>query len=121
VVSLKIEAEGFLATVLQKAAQPICVVDDDGRILFANASALAALGCGTADDEPTRLPPATGRTVTSDLDWFVRRDGSMFPVSYVSVPIDAPTGLLAVVTFTDAEKRLREERSRREHESVLVA
>ena len=31
------------------------------------------------------LPRATGETVSSDLDWFFRRDGSMFPVSYVSV------------------------------------
>ena len=68
-----------------------------------------------------RLPPATGGTVTSDLDWFVRRDGSAFPVSYVSVPIDMATGRLAVVTFTDAEERLREERLRREHETILVA
>ena len=36
------------------------------------------------------LPLATGETVTSELDWFVRRDGSMFPVSYVSVPIEMP-------------------------------
>ncbi|MDX6657185.1 MAG: hypothetical protein QOH62_1978, partial [Solirubrobacteraceae bacterium] len=44
-----------------------------------------------------------------------------FPVSYVSVPIDMPTGRLAVVTFTDAEDRLREERLRRENETILVA
>jgi signal transduction histidine kinase len=68
-----------------------------------------------------RLPPATGATVTSDLAWFVRRDGSKIPVSYVSVPIDMPTGRLAVITFTDAEDRLREERLRREHETILVA
>jgi signal transduction histidine kinase len=121
VVKLKVASEDFLAAVLQKAAQPICVGDADGRIRFANAAALAALGYDSADDAPMRLPPATGRTVTSDLDWFVRRDGSKFPVSYVSVPIDMPTGRLAVVTFTDAEDRLREERLRREHETILVA
>jgi signal transduction histidine kinase len=121
VASLKVATEDFLATVLQRAAQPICVADADGRIRFANAAALAALGCDSADDAPMRLPPATGGTVTSDLDWFVRRDGSKFPVSYVSVPIDMPTGRLAVVTFTDAEDRLREERLRREHETLLVA
>jgi signal transduction histidine kinase len=121
VASLKVATEEFLTTVLQKAAQPICVVDADGRIRFANAAALAALGDDSADDRPMRLPPAAGGTVTSDLDWFVRRDGSRFPVSFVSVPIDTPTGRLAVVTFTDAEDRLREERLRREHETVLVA
>ncbi|HWE08165.1 MAG TPA: GAF domain-containing protein [Solirubrobacteraceae bacterium] len=118
---LKVATEDFLATVLQKAAQPLCVVDVDGRIRFANGAALAALGYDSASDGPTRLPPATGETVTSDLDWFTRRDGSTFPVSYVSVPIDVPTGRLAVLTFTDCEDRLRAERLRREHETILVA
>jgi signal transduction histidine kinase len=114
-------AEDFFATVLQQAAQPICVVDADGRIRFANAAALAALGYDSAGNRATRLPPATGETVTSDLDWFVRRDGSTFPVSYVSVPIDTPAGRLAVVTFSDAGARLREERQRREDEKCIAA
>jgi signal transduction histidine kinase len=121
VAGLKVASEEFLATVLQKASQPICVGDADGRIRFANAAARAALGCDSADDGLMRLPPATGGTVASDLDWFVRRDGSKFPVSYVSVPIDMPTGHLAVITFSDAEDRLRAERLRREHEAILVA
>jgi signal transduction histidine kinase len=121
VASLKAATEDYLATVLQKAAQPICVVDADGRVRFANAAALAALGHDSVDDGPMRLPPATGRTVRSDLDWFVRRDGATFPVSYVSVPIEMPAGRLAVVTFTDAENRLREEGLRQEHEAILVA
>ena len=54
-----------------------------------------------------RLPRATGETVRSELDWFFRRDGSMFPVSYVSVPIELPEGRGAVVAFTDIEDRLR--------------
>jgi signal transduction histidine kinase len=121
VASLKVGTEDFFATVLQTAAQPICVADADGRIRFANAAALAALGYDSLDDGPMRLPPATCRTATNDLDWFVRRDGSTFPVSYVSVPIDTPTGRLAVITFTDAEDRLREESRRREDETILVA
>jgi signal transduction histidine kinase len=121
VAGLTVATEDFLATVLRKAAQPVCVGDADGRIRFANAAALAALGYDSADDAPMLLPPATGRTVTSDLDWFVRRDGSRFPVSYVSVPIDLPTGRLAIVSFTDAQDRLREERLRREHETILEA
>jgi signal transduction histidine kinase len=115
-----VAAEDLPATVLQNAAQPICVVDGDGRVRFANAAALAALGCDSADDVPMRLPPATGRPVSSELDWFVRRDGSKFPVSYVSVPIDAGTGRRAVLTFTDAEERLREERLLQEHETLLA-
>jgi signal transduction histidine kinase len=121
VAILKIATEDFLAAVLQSAAQPICVVDADGRIRFANAAALAALGYDSVDDGPMRLPPATGATVTSDLDWFARHDGSTLPVSYVSVPIDMTMDRLAVVTFTDAQDRLREKRLRREHETILVA
>ena len=64
------------------------------------------------------LPRATGETVESDLDWFFRRDGSMFPVSYVSAPIEMPEGRGAVVAFTDIEDRLRAERVLREHDAV---
>ena len=67
------------------------------------------------------LPRATGETVASDLDWFFRRDGSMFPVSYVSVPIEMPEGRGAVVAFTDIEDRLRAEQVLREHDAVLAA
>ena len=41
------------------------------------------------------------------MDWFFRRDGSMFPVSYVSVPIEMSDGRGAVVAFNDIESRLR--------------
>src|SRR3954464_4443513 len=67
------------------------------------------------------LPRATGETVASDLDWFFRRDGSMFPVSYVSVPIDMPEGRGAVVAFTDIEARLKAEQVLREHDAILAA
>jgi signal transduction histidine kinase/PAS domain-containing protein len=121
---LKVSTEDFLAEVLEKAAQPISVVDPEGRIRFANPGAIAALGYDSADelaDRPMLLPRATGETVASDLDWFVRRDGSVFPVSYVSVPIEMPEGRGAVVVFTDAEDRVRGERWRHEHEAILAA
>ena len=34
------------------------------------------------------LPRTTGEVIESELDWFFRRDGSTFPVSYVSVPLE---------------------------------
>ena len=131
---LTVGAEDFLAAVLETAAQPIWVVDPDGVIRFANPAAIAALGYDSADELfgrnshetihyrhpdgtpypaaecPMLLPRATGETVASDLDWFFRRDGSMFPVSYVSAPIELPEGRGAVVAFTDIEDRLRAER-----------
>ena len=129
---------------LETAAQPIWVVDPDGVIRFANPAAIAALGYDSADelfgrhshetihyqhpdgtpypaaDCPMLLPQTTGETVASDLDWFFRRDGSMFPVSYVSVPIEMPEGRGAVVAFTDIEDRLRAEQVLREHDAVLA-
>ncbi len=67
------------------------------------------------------LPQTTGEVVKSDLDWFFRRDGSMFPVSYVSVPIELREGRGAVVAFTDIEDRMRAEQALREHDAVLAS
>jgi PAS domain S-box-containing protein len=142
---LDVSAEDFLAAVLETAAQPIWVVDPDGLIRFANPAAIAALGYDGADELLGRrghetihhrrpdgtprpvtdcalmLPRTTGETVTVELDWFVRRDGSMFPVSYVSAPLEMPEGRGAVVAFTDIEERMRAERELREHDTVLAA
>ena len=142
---LRIDAEHFLGEVLEMAAQPIWVVDPDDVIRFANPAAIAALGYDDADELlrrrshetihhkrpdgtpfpaaecPLLLPRATGKSVTSDLDWFIRRDGSMFPVSYVSSPIEMPEGRGAVVAFTDIEDRLRADQVLREHDAVLAA
>ena len=142
---LLVDAEDFLATVLETAAQPIWVVDPEGVIRFANPAAIAALGYDSADELFGRhshdtihhsrpdgtpypasecrmlLPRARGETVASDLDWFFRRDGSMFPVSYVSAPIAMPDGRGAVVAFTDIEDRLRAEEALREHDDALAS
>ena len=47
----------------------------------------------------------TGESIQMDEDWFVRRDGSMFPVSYTSTPIDMPDGPGVVVAFKDIEEQ----------------
>ena len=140
----KIGAEEFVAAVLRVTAQPIWVVDPDGLIRFASPAAIEALGYDSADELfgrhthetihyrhpdgrpypasecPMLLPRATGETVTRELDWFFRRDGSMFPVSYVSVPIDMPGGRGAVVAFTDIEARLQAEQALRDREASLT-
>jgi PAS domain S-box-containing protein len=140
---LKVRTDEFLETVLDTAAQPIWVVDPDDVIRFANPAAVAALGYDDAKQLlgrhshetihyrhpdgtrfpaaacPMLLPRTTGETVARDLDWFIRGDGSMFPVSYVSAPIAMPAGRGAVVAFTDIEDRLRAEQVLREHDAVL--
>jgi PAS domain S-box-containing protein len=142
---LRLSAEGFLGAVLQTVGQPIWVVDPDDRIRFANPAAIATLGYGGADellgrqshetihfrhpdgspypaaDCPLRLPRTTGERVTSELDWFFRRDGSAFPVSYVSAPIGMPEGRGAVVAFVDITDRLRAEQVQREHDEALAS
>ena len=142
---LLVGAEDFLATVLSTAAQPIWVVDHEGVIRFANPAAIEALGYDSADELlgrhshdtihhshpdgtpypaaecPMLLPRVTGETVSRGLDWFFRRDGSMFPVSYVSAPIEMREGRGAVVAFTDIEDRLRAERELRAHDELLEA
>jgi PAS domain S-box-containing protein len=141
---LNVAAEDFLGAVLNTAAQPVWVVDPEDRIRFANPAAVAALGYERAEellgrkshetihyahtdgtpypaaDCPMLLPRATGETVSRDLDWFFRRDGSIFPVSYVSAPIQMPEGRGAVVAFNDIEDRLRAERELRERDELLA-
>ena len=135
-----VEAQPFLKAILDCVAQPVWVVDHDGMIRFANPAALAALGY----DEPAELegkpshetihykhpdgshypveecpllrPRATGETVHREEDWFFRRDGTMFPVSYWSAPIDTPNGRGAVLAFTNTEEQRRAERAERERD-----
>jgi PAS domain S-box-containing protein len=141
----KVHPEDFRAAVLQTAAQPIWVVDPAGLIRFANPAAVEALGYDDAKellgrpghetihykhpdgspypacDCPILLPRVTGETVARDLDWLFRRDGSIFPVSYVSAPIEMPDGRGTVVALTDIEDRLRAEQVPREREALLAA
>jgi PAS domain S-box-containing protein len=140
---LRISDEDFLAAVSETAARPVLVVGPDDVIRFANPAAITALGYDRADDLlgrhrhetihfmhpggtpypaadcPMQLPRTTGQTVARDLDWFFRRDGSTFPVSYVLLPIELPEGRGAVVTFADIEDRLRGERVLGGRDAVL--
>jgi PAS domain S-box-containing protein len=68
---------------------------------------------------PMLRPRTTGETIHSSDDWFVRRDGSMFPVEYWSAPIEMPAGRGAVVAFTDIEERRRTEQALRERDAIL--
>jgi PAS domain S-box-containing protein len=137
--------EPLVTSILDCVAQPVWMVDQDGLIRFANPSAVAALGYDDeselrgkpshqtihykrpdgspfpAEDCPMLLPRTTGKTIHRADDWFVRRDGSMFPVEYWSAPIDVPGGRGAVVAFTDLGERRRTEDVLRERDAVLSA
>jgi len=135
-----LDAYGFLSSILAGIAQPVWMVDPEGDIRFANPAALAALGYHDAaelhgkpshqmihykhpdgspypvDDCPMLRPRRTGQTIHSDEDWFVRRDGTMFPVEYWSAPIQTSAGRGAVVAFTNIEQRRHLEQITRERD-----
>jgi PAS domain S-box-containing protein len=143
--SWNVEAQPFLKSILDGVAQPVWVVDHDGFIRFANPAALAALGYDRLSDLegkpshetihykypngshfpvekcPMLLPHKTGQTIHSDEDWFFRRDGTRFPVSYWSAPIETPQGRGAVVAFTDIEERRQIEQMLRERDAILAS
>jgi PAS domain S-box-containing protein len=137
-----------LVTVLRTVAQPVWLVDPGGLIRFANPAALEVLGyddlgelLGQPSHEtihhhhpdgapypastcPMLLPRTTGERVERDLDWFFRRDGSMFAVAWVSVPIELEDGRGAVVAFSEVREReaeLAEEQAALRRVATLVA
>jgi PAS domain S-box-containing protein len=117
--------DASLKAVLDCVALPVWVVDHEGLVVLANPAALAALGFNElselqgrhghntihykhldgspypAEDCTVLEPSRSGEPVHSDEDWFIRRDGTPFPVSFTSVPIDLPTGRGVVMTFID--------------------
>lgn len=125
-------------------ALPVWVVDHGGLIVLANPAALAALGFDElselqgrhghdtvhykhpdgspypAEDCPVLEPSRTGEPVHRDEDWFIRRDGSFFPVSFTAVPIDLPSGRGVVMTFTDMSAQRQAEQSLRERDAILA-
>ncbi|MDP9134248.1 MAG: PAS domain-containing protein, partial [Actinomycetota bacterium] len=135
---------GELAAILDRVALPVWVVDPDGCVLFVNPAGLAALGYDDlaelrgrpghetihykrpdgspypAEECPMTKVRGMGVTVREDDDWFIRRDGSMIPVSYTSTPIDLPGGQGAVVAFQDMREQREAEQALRERETILA-
>ena len=139
-----VEAEASLAAILECVALPVWVVDYAGLVVLANPAALETLGFDDlselrgrhghdtvhykhpdgspypAEDCPVLEPSRTGEPVHGDEDWFIRRDGTMIPVSFTSVPIDLPSGRGVVVTFIDMTAQRRAEQSLRERDLILA-
>lgn len=140
----KADTTASLKAIVDCVALPVWVVDHDGVVVLANPAAISALGYdelselqgrhghdtvhyrhpdGTpypAADCPVLQPVRTGEPVHSDEDWFIRRDGSLFPVSYTAVPIDLPTGRGVVVTFVDMTAQRTAEQALRERDAILA-
>jgi PAS domain S-box-containing protein len=119
-------------------------VDEEGLIVFANPAAVAALGYDDPaqlhlrpshatvhykrpdgspypeDDCPMLTPRQTGETVHGQDEWFVRRDGSMFPIAWWSAPIAMENGNGAVLAFTDVTERRAAEQAVRERDAAEI-
>src|SRR3954470_18509292 len=140
----RLAGASVLVAALSAVTQPAWVLDHEGLIRVANPAAAATLGypdagellgrnghdavhgdCFDAEPHPSSecpllLPRTTGETVTSELDRFVRRDGSTLPVSYVAAPLELPDGCGAVVAFTDIETRRQADQELTERESRIT-
>ena len=135
--------DGTLQAILDCVALPVWVVDHEGFVVLANPAAVAVLGYDDASElqgrhghdtvhyrrpdgspypaEECRLlePSRTGEPVSGDEDWFIRRDGTLFPVSYTAVPIELPTGRGVVMTFVDMTAQREAEQALRERDAIL--
>jgi PAS domain S-box-containing protein len=124
----------LLDTLLDSIADAVYVVGADGEVRYVNPAALELLGYreeeligrdshatihfkrpdGTPFPEqecPLLAPRRTGEVVRVDRDWFVRSDGTMVPVGYVSAPLDSEDGRGAVVVFRDITEQLERARA----------
>ncbi|QRP43310.1 PAS domain-containing sensor histidine kinase [Amycolatopsis sp. FDAARGOS 1241] len=134
----------LLELILDAVPQPVWVVDHAGHIVFANPAAVAVLGYDDlaelkgkpshetvhhhrpdgsvypAAECPLLRPRMTGETVRCDDDWFFRRDGSMFPISWRSAPLALPDGRGAVVAFVDTTERRAAEQVVRERDAAEI-
>jgi PAS domain S-box-containing protein len=126
-------AEELHATVTENMLEGVCAVDGDGRVTFVNRAATHMLGW-TDDELRGRNAHATihfkcadgaplseaecrlssvrtdGLVVHAGEDAFIRRDGTMFPVTYSAAPLaHAGHGRGLVVIFRDATKERAEQ------------
>ena len=137
------EADLLRTVVMDTMAEGLFVVDADGRLSLMNAAASALLGwteqelCGRPvhDAIHSRHPDGSpcpehdsdllrvrslGETVRRDDAVFTRKDGTLLPVAYSAVPLDAESDAHgAVVVFRDYTQELAERtRVRRELEAL---
>ncbi|MDX6561859.1 MAG: hypothetical protein QOD65_1673 [Gaiellales bacterium] len=136
--------EGLLRAITTSVADALYVVDPDERVLYTNPAGLSMLGYDDytellgrvshetihymhpdgspfpAEDCPLLEPKRRGRVVRMEEDYFIRRDGSFFPVAYSSAPVQIGNGIGAVVAFRDLTERLRLEAAARMSEVQRV-
>jgi PAS domain S-box-containing protein len=136
-------AEELRRAVTENMLEGVCAVDGDGRVTFINAAATHMLGWSDdelrgrnahdtihfecADGAPLSAAECPLNRVRTDRqvvhegdDAFIRRDGTMFPITYSAAPLaHAEHGCGLVVVFRDATKE-RAEQLRAPHDLNAV-
>ncbi|MDQ1687602.1 MAG: hypothetical protein QOK42_577 [Frankiaceae bacterium] len=127
------EAEEFRAVVMDTMAEGLYALDAEGLVTYMNPAAASMLGW-TEDElrgkpmhatshfqraDGTKVPASDcpllqvriqGRSIRILDDAFTRKDGSIFPVAYSSVPLrSGPTLQGVVVVFRDITEEKREQ------------
>jgi PAS domain S-box-containing protein len=116
---------------------PLWLVDGDDRIHFVNDAAVRVLGFDSADEllgqpshdsihykhpdgspyplEDCPITHATerGEAIRMDRDWWVRKDGSMVPISIHCVPLEIDGRMGTAMTFHDLTASVQAEEERR--------
>lgn len=127
-------AQGLAEQILQSLPRPVWLIDDAGLIAFANEAAAHQLGyrdgrdllgrpshdtvhhrrpdgsAYPAEECPVLRPAGTGRAVTSEDQWFIRRDDSQFPIAWSAVPIELDDGRGIVLSFSDISHHRQRDR-----------
>lgn len=145
VASLAMENEKKLRNITSALGEGVIVTDNAGLTVFMNPEAERLLGYTEAelagkdahdavhfqhldgtpterDKCPTTVSIASGTRQTTDDDAYTRKDGSIFPVSYISAPImvhGVVTG--AVIAFRDITRELEARESVARSESSYRA
>jgi PAS domain S-box-containing protein len=113
------QADELRSVVMANIVEGLYTSDSEGRFTFLNAAAERMLGWsgqelhGRPVRDTIKFEHRTeGRPVRLAEGAFVRKDGSVLPVSYSATPLDAGTGSRGlVVVFRDTS----EEKAEREH------
>jgi PAS domain S-box-containing protein len=122
-------AERYLKAVTDSMGEGLCTLDEEGRLVYMNATAERLLGWRLEQlmgevihpivhglrRDGTRLPEAESpitrsrveaTTVRVDDDLFLRSDGALLPVQYTAAPFETAEGVRgSVVVFSDVTER----------------
>jgi len=123
----------FLRSLTDALGEGVIASDAEGRCTFVNAEAERLLGWSREEllgkcvhdaihfqtatgvpvernECPLHAPVVAGHVFRSDLDAFTRKDGTLFPVSVVSMPVfEGETLAGSVVAFQNISERRRDE------------